>query len=200
MFTTGHPEEGVLEQYCMGQLNEPEIGHLEEHILICPSCQDRVESTETYIRSMKSALGAAEKTAAERRPWRERLGGLFQMPAPAWAAVAALVVAGVWGGDYLSRSVIPVAVALSATRGEAASVKASGPLDLTLDARDLPATAKYRVQVVNADGGSVWETGSTVVQDGNVHVRVKHLARGQYFIRLFASDASTPREYALQLR
>jgi hypothetical protein len=204
MFTAGHPEEDVLEQYAMGKLNEPIVESIEDHVLVCASCQDRLDFTETYVSSMRSALKSAQQVAAVENPWKARIAGWFQMPAPAWAAAAAVVVlaiGAIFGTQYFSHSGAPVAVALTATRGETTSIAAKGPLDLNLDARDLPPAPSYRVQIVDGDGASVWQQQSATMQDGHVHVLVnKRLSRGQYFVRLFASDASTPREYALQLR
>lgn len=203
MSSTGHPLEGVLEQYAMGRLNGPAVESLEEHILVCESCQDRLDFTETYIRGMKSAMESAERKTAESR-WRSRFGDWFAMP-PVWAGVGAaaaiLAIAGIFGSQYFARSGAPVALALTANRGETASVPAKGPLDLTLDARDLPSGPNNRVQIVNANGLAMWETQAAVIQGGSVQVRVdKRLERGQYFVRLFAAGPSTPREYALQLR
>jgi hypothetical protein len=202
MFTAGHPEDDVLERYSMGNLEEPVAESIEEHILVCASCQDRLDFTETYIRSMKSAMASAGKARLE-NPWRSRIGEWFQMPAPVWAGVAAAVVLGIgatFGIQYFARSGPPVAVVLSATRGETASIAATGPLDLKLDAREL-APGNYRVQIVNAEGAGVWDQAAAEVKDGYVHILVqKHLGRGQYFVRLFTPDAGTPREYSLQLR
>ena len=203
MFAAGHPEEVVLEQYAMGKLDEPAVEAIEEHILVCVSCQDRLDLTETYVRTMKRALASAQKAEAENR-WRTRIGGWFQMPAPAWAGAAAVVllaIVAVFNLRNFTRPGIPAAVVLTATRGETASIEAKGPLDLNLDARDLTPASTYRVQLVNGEGADVWQQPSATVTDGYIHVRIgKHLSRGQYFVRVFASGAGTPREYALQLR
>lgn len=196
MFTAGHPEDDVLENYAMGRLPEPSVESLEEHVLICEACQDRLHSTESYVRGMKRALASAEKA----RPSR---GVLLQMPTPVWIAAAAVLVIGIAGliTTRYGPSAPPVAITLSATRGETASVPATGPLELKLDARDLGTASSYRVQIVNAEGADVWNQPAAAMEDGYVRVPVKkHLGRGQYFVRLFPSDAGTPREYSLQLR
>jgi hypothetical protein len=203
MFTAGHPEDDVLEKYAMAKLEEPMVEEIEEHILICASCQDRLDFTETYLRSMKCALASAQTRSSE-NPWRSRMGEWSRMPSPMWVGVVAVVllaIGGTFGTQYFTHSGPPIAVALSATRGETASIAATGPLDMKLDARDLASTVNYRVQIVNADGRDVWHREAASIQDGSVHILVNgHLARGQYFVRLFAPDAGITREFALQLR
>lgn len=50
-----HADDEVLEQYSMGSLPEPELGELEEHLLICSQCQDRLARTDAYVRGMQGA-------------------------------------------------------------------------------------------------------------------------------------------------
>lgn len=52
-----HADGEELEQYCLGWLSQPECESLEEHLLICASCQDRLAETELYIRAMRDAAG-----------------------------------------------------------------------------------------------------------------------------------------------
>lgn len=203
MFNAGHPEDDVLEQYAMAQLPAATAESLEEHVLVCASCQDRLDFTETYVRSMKAAMASAEK-APQKQPWLTKAGGWFQMPLPVWAQVAAVLLIGVGavvGTQYFHSPGAPVAMVLTANRGETASVTAGTPLALKLDARDLAPEAAYRVQIVNGEGADVWDQAPASVQDGFVRIVVnKHLTRGQYFVRLSRQDAGTPREYALQVR
>jgi hypothetical protein len=39
----------------MASLPEPEIGPLEEHLLICDHCRNRLESTDEYVEAMRAA-------------------------------------------------------------------------------------------------------------------------------------------------
>jgi anti-sigma factor RsiW len=50
-----HVTEDDLERYAMRTLSAPESDHLEEHVLICQSCRDRLESTDEFVAAMRSA-------------------------------------------------------------------------------------------------------------------------------------------------
>jgi anti-sigma factor RsiW len=39
----------------MRTLPAPESDRLEEHLLICPECRDRLESTDHYVAALKAA-------------------------------------------------------------------------------------------------------------------------------------------------
>ncbi|MGD1097102.1 MAG: zf-HC2 domain-containing protein [Bryobacteraceae bacterium] len=51
-----HISDDQLELYLMGRLNEQELAPLEEHLLICEECRDRLEKTEAYIAAMRAIL------------------------------------------------------------------------------------------------------------------------------------------------
>lgn len=61
-----HPPEDVLEAYAMGRLCELESAPLEEHILICLLCQDRLEAVDEFIQLAR----AAEEYVPPRPPSR----------------------------------------------------------------------------------------------------------------------------------
>ena len=50
-----HLTEDVLESYALGQLSPQDCAPAEEHLLICPTCQDRLDQTDAYIQAMKVA-------------------------------------------------------------------------------------------------------------------------------------------------
>ncbi len=200
---SGHAEDEVLEQYLLGHLNGPAAEALEEHVLECNLCQERAEAAQTYVLSMKRALAneVAEKPGSS---GRFRVLEFVPRSRPVWGAAAALLVLAVGGAlewQKFSPMAKPVVVTLTATRGETASVRAKGPLEVNLDAQDLSAASAYGVQVVNAEGAEVWQQQSVNVRNGYVHLLIqKRLSTGQYFVRLTAASGGTPREYGLQLR
>jgi len=54
----GHvPEEG-LEAYAMGMLSGEECVLIEEHLLICPTCQRDLEAVDDYIQVARAAIAA----------------------------------------------------------------------------------------------------------------------------------------------
>jgi anti-sigma factor RsiW len=50
-----HISDDELERYAMGTLSESGCATVEEHLLACPQCQDRLESIERYVAAMRSA-------------------------------------------------------------------------------------------------------------------------------------------------
>lgn len=50
-----HPLEEVLEAYAMGKLSDQESGPLEEHLLICLACQNRLEAVDDFIQVARAA-------------------------------------------------------------------------------------------------------------------------------------------------
>lgn len=50
-----HLTEDVLESYALAQLSAQDCPATEEHLLICPICQDRLDRAEEYIRIVKVA-------------------------------------------------------------------------------------------------------------------------------------------------
>ncbi len=193
-----HPDENVLEMYCMEKLEGLQLESFEEHLLICEECQDRVTEVDRFLIAMKAALKHPVKETLWER-WNP--AKMFQMPVPVWAtaAVALAGVAGVFVAHNLNTQPAPLALALTATRGGSVAVaKAAGPLDLDLDARDLASSGSYRVQLVNGEGTEVWSTSSNV-HDGHVHALVQQrLSPGQYYVRI-ADPSGARREFSLHL-
>jgi hypothetical protein len=199
MLHAGHPDESVLELYCMEKLTGNPLDAFEEHLLVCAHCQDRVSETDSFLRGMRSALAAPlpEPVKTLWNPFR-----YFQMPMPVWAT-AAVAVAGVLGvvvAHNQNLTNAPLALALTATRGGAMPVaKAGSPLDLDLDVRDFAPAASNHVQIVNADGNEVWSGSASTVTNGHMHALVNsRLGPGQYYVRI-ADPVGAHREYALRL-
>ncbi len=51
-----HIPEDLLETYAMGQLPAPHCAPLEEHLLICPNCQIRLEKTDEFVCAVRAAV------------------------------------------------------------------------------------------------------------------------------------------------
>lgn len=50
-----HSPEDVWEEYAMGMLSEEDCKPLEEHLLICPACQQVLAEADEFIRVTKAA-------------------------------------------------------------------------------------------------------------------------------------------------
>ncbi len=56
-----HFSTEVWEKYAMGMLPEENCTPLEEHLLICPACQQLLAETDEYIRVTKTALSSMRR-------------------------------------------------------------------------------------------------------------------------------------------
>lgn len=177
----------------MNRLSETELGPVEEHLLLCPACQDRVSKVDEYIATAKAA---ARRIESEKRPWKQLV---LAYPKPLWAATTAALL-------FLLYFVWPNArgpaqtLALTTMRGAVSSpiANAGAPMQLKLDASGLQARDTYSVDVVDASGAQVAtmqakRTGDTIV------VETDPLRSGQYWIRVSAQGAVL-REFSLPVR
>ncbi len=91
-FLNGHPDEELLEGYSMGTLHGTGLARLEEHMLICEECQDRLRDVDSFVSAIREAtahlMGAVAVTHATedgpvrleakkhgRREWNARFEG-----------------------------------------------------------------------------------------------------------------------------
>jgi hypothetical protein len=56
-----HVPGDTLERYVMNRLPESELEPAEEHLLICPQCQDRLEARIEFVTAMKAAMAEFTK-------------------------------------------------------------------------------------------------------------------------------------------
>jgi hypothetical protein len=183
------------------------MADLEEHLLICAGCQDRLEETDAYILALRAVAPELRK---ERAPWLERLLPQSWNPSrlrlPVWAgaaAMAALVV--VTGSRWTTSSVAPkepVVIALETSRGVdpiAPARAASGsPLVLSFDLSELPSYLSYQVEIVDSTGRKVWGS-SAEARNGTLRQSVEQApGKGNYFVRLYAPNRELLREYSLR--
>jgi anti-sigma factor RsiW len=69
-----HTPVDALEAYSMGKLPDEAYAPLEEHLLICPVCQTRLEAIDAYICVVRAACAALSPASNLRTmPSRERL-------------------------------------------------------------------------------------------------------------------------------
>jgi hypothetical protein len=50
-----HIPEELFDEFAMDMLSQQNCAFWEEHLLICPTCQDRLAETDEYIRVVKFA-------------------------------------------------------------------------------------------------------------------------------------------------
>jgi hypothetical protein len=191
-----HASEDAIEHYVLGGLDEQEVADVEEHLLVCSTCQARLEEAESFITAMRSA--ATKLRAEPPSAWEElrsRFSRLMAMPTPIWTtcAVAALIVCAL----ALTPSLIThpskapaFAVSLEAARGAEglaeSRVPANTPLLLSMDITELPPRDSYRLEIVDALGRPEMvmtlapENGRLVANTGRA------LGAGRHWVRLYA--------------
>ena len=222
-----HATEELLEEYSFGRIREPQLGWLEEHLLICPQCQSELDDIEEYKILMKAGLESFERE-------RQAAAGLLDAGEPdpavparssprkafsfhfAWpripaiqslsAAALLLVLAGAtvaWRAQS-SVAIAPVAtVRLTALRGgegDLAHAPSGRPLELVFGRTDLAADLSYRAEVVDASGRPIWG-GNVRIADQSLSIRVDGpLRAGAYWVRLYSSNGQLLREFGLGVR
>lgn len=205
-----HPSDQALEQYALGRLPEDELASLEEHLLICPGCQDRLAETDAFIRATRQAAHNFMMLPPSR--WqliRARLERWMENPAPLWAAAAAAVLAVVFLAPRLlwapAGNQLPVTVILQSVRGPelvgAAQAPAARPLRLRWDTSGLDSASCCRLELVDASGRPVVRHQVRLAAEP-AEWRLAPLAPGRYWLRLYAlaPGAELLREFGLQVR
>ena len=222
-----HATEELLEEYSFGRICEPQLGWLEEHLLICPQCQSELDDIEEYKILMKAGLAsfeserlaAAGSAASPARPgspvgvWsslRKALSLYFASPRfPGtknllFAAVLFVLAGAVvtWRMES-SVALAPVAtvrlIALRGGEGDVARAPSGHRLELVFGRTDLAADLFYRAEVVDASGHQIWN-GNVRIADQSLSILVAGpLRAGAYWVRLYTSTGQLLREFGLRV-
>jgi hypothetical protein len=174
-----------------------ELESIEEHLLVCDACLDRVEAEEQFLADLR--LGAA---AAPIGPQPERrIPWLWLVPV---GAVALLLVSVIPGRLWPPAPDRVVELTTVRSNGPASIVMSAdgGKVVLTANVADLPSRSSYVGVIVNEradvvvsgyperrDKLLVWPLGRT-------------LPKGSFWVQIYSPDNRTEllREYALQVR
>jgi hypothetical protein len=191
-----HEIDEQLELYGLGRLTESRVAIVEQHLLVCEACQERLDDVETFARTMRQAI-ADEPEVQVFEGWFEwlRFRGVRQ-PALAWAGGFAMLVFA--AGLYLhsDRNVVALAsLQLTATRGDLQTATTARETDITL--ADAPGLPSLRAEVVDDTGGRVW---SGAFENGHRIKLVKQVAPGTYFVRLYDGAGKLLHEYGFHVR
>jgi len=195
----GHASDECLEQYALGSLEEPLLGELEEHLLLCSQCQEHLKEIDAFRVAMRSAAARLEGEEESRRGFWTRVSPALTFQRLAWGmALGALVLNGLSLRVWMSppESSRPLALFLATSRGsEVRHAPARRPLELSLDTTALAAFPAYQVETVDAMGRV---QASAQASEGKVRASLtKGLRPGNYFIRLYSPAHELLREYGL---
>jgi len=203
--TGSHASDELLEQYAMCKLPEPDTADLEEHLLICSECRDRLEETETFLLAFRQA---AQDPVPVRHSFVNRIFAnlsLPHVPKLAWVPVAAVVaLLAIWIPTQKQSGTGMKSVELMAYRsGEGSgpvSIRSGEPVELRADLTGVPAAETYRVEIAGRDGDVVYQ--SEAKPDANkLVVAIKDgLEAGRYWVRIYQPDQteSPLREFGIR--
>jgi len=179
----------------MGTISPERAVLVEEHLLTCEACQDRLRETDSYVPAVRSA------SAQWRRDQRTVKGRAWRWPAwyPALAAVACCLLLMVIALRRVRSQPPAVAVSLGALRGTGVGSSAPADRDLVLhpDLAGLSENPSYRLEVVDQTGRPVREGTLLRAQNG---IKVPGLGAGLYFVRVYLPAGELLREYGLQIQ
>jgi anti-sigma factor RsiW len=190
-----HQPDDRLELYALGRLPEPEVTVVEEHLLVCLSCRQRLDEVELFAVAMRQAI-SSEPPARERPMW---FAWLRQQLSPRLSPrlIGAVGFAAIMLTTFLylhpGRKVDALAsLDLAAMRGDVQQVSPAQETDITLT--DAPGQRGLRAEVVDYKGVNVWSAGSSTVRIK------KQLPSGSYFVRLFDQSGKLLHEYGFNVR
>ncbi len=201
-------DDELLERYALGRLSEPECASLEEHLLLCTSCQVRLDQTDEYVAAVRGAFAtlprARQASAKALRSARFLRTLVTSRPVQLYlgAAIVAvsLFVAIVYDGGI---SDISHATLVSVRSGDGiAHAKPARRLVLDLDAALLPERPGYLLQVVDHSGREIW-SGDVAIDAPVFRVTLdRRFSPGRYWLRLYGKPATADdilREYGLDI-
>lgn len=195
-----HPSADELELFALGRLEESESARLEEHLLVCESCQKGVRETDAFVLALKQA-------EAQRMSQEEAAGGgssEFKIPRAAFALAATVCVAAVVGlGPLWQQRQEPQSLTLEAFRGTGVSELAAGKaFELALDTAGLPEADQYQVEIADRQGKSVHQLVATRTGNRLKINKDDGLTGGQYWVRIYTGNQPRIllREFELRVR
>jgi len=201
-----HESDERLELYALDRLSDSDVIRIEEHLLICNSCRERLDDAANFAIPIRDELRKNPTPHRSRQTsgvmdWLRGQSQRWARPQFALAGAFAMVLVGVVVFRPGNMPLVPVAtLQLTAMRGaDLKSVAPARELDLTFG--DAPVTGgALKVEVVDAGGGPVW-LGSPWSDQAGVHARIaKALPPGEYFARLYDSPGHLVHEYAFRVR
>lgn len=192
-----HIEASVLTGYIAGILSETETAAVEEHLLICENCRQRLDEAEYKYVAGEAARRIQRRSLADPAP----IKGLRSKSAwiLAFAASVALIV-------LIPSKNEPTAymdVRLESVRGPGAGIvtaEAGKPLRLHIDLTELPGNPLLRLEIADHEGKTVWRTPVELPYEKNLAVALdKKLRPGSYWVRVYGVQSRLLREFGLRL-
>ena len=182
-----HIEENLLDQYALGILSPELRPDLEEHLLVCSVCQNRLVEADELLILLREAATLEDASTTSR--WR----GAFAFRTGFWsgaaAALTALLILLITGDSH--RAKLPPAILLmQSLRGPdaGAAMPSARPLLLVFDVAVHANFTDYEILIVDAVGNEVLKRAAEV--GGRLAILVEELARGSYWVRVYRKQPS----------
>lgn len=196
-----------VEDFLFDRLSGTTREAVEEHLLACKACLQKVEAEEEYVRAMRTAARTIESEQLE-RAYRTPAESKTRPAAWAWprwgvalgatAAVLALVLVRFQPAASLTETQIALSVERS-SGDQWAEAAADQPLRLTPDLAGLPA-AELEWMVVDAAGSTAGRERLEPGQGQPVIKLPRGLKAGTYWVRIQTTEGRLLREFALRVR
>ena len=193
-----HIEEDLLDQYAMGTLSGESVQEVEEHLLICRSCQTRLAETDEFLAVFSAAV--TEQDAHPSRGWK----GIVLSRTGLWAGAVALASLAVFlmVGPRQDTRPPAVTILMQSFRGADLdrSVAPGKPMVLVFDLPVHAPPANYEIDVVDTAGNEVVVAGAEL-RSGQLAARFGKLASGSYWVRVYRTQSTRElvAEYGLRV-
>ncbi len=199
-----HASDDQLELYSLDRLSDTDLIQVEEHLMVCGGCRNRLEDVSAFALAMRNVLKehpVAFQKPDEEENWFSRFLSGWKTPSLAFAGAMAAVVLSVGlytytqGHNGAGMTLAPVAyLQLTAMRGELPTVHGAKAVQLRFS-EAAESGGPYKVSLVGDDGSAVW---NGVTEGPNV--RLDHvLPKGTYFARLFGPSGQLLHEYGFRV-
>lgn len=190
-----HVNDDLLDLYAVGNLAAASVAEVEEHLLVCETCRERLRESDEF-----AGLFRQTATLPEARPRARRL------PSRRWRAAAGLAATAMAGVLFFAARregtpPAPAIVSMQSMRGPEAParIEAGRPAILIFDI-EAPAGGGYEARVVDVNGKDVRKLRMEV-KDGLLSAVLDRLSEGSYWVRIFRVGGGDPvAEYGLQAR
>ena len=186
-----HADEDQLEEYLFDRLPAAQVESIEEHLLVCQSCRDRLDKARDFVVHARAALKTTHRADLAEPESGHRHRGYFRPVArPVWAiTLAGVALVAVFTPALFQREPEYYRAELTTYRGaeiNTAQVPASKAPEIVFDRATLPVRDSYRIEVVTASGSQVY-SGAPVMDALTLTARVpKRLSPGRYWARVYS--------------
>jgi len=198
-----HPADNDIERYALGALPKADEERFEEHLLVCTTCQDRLQDMDDFIRAFHAA--AARNPVASEPLWRKIVPisvGLQRSLTLGFASGLMLIAIGHFRTvrEPDSTGLPPVTLQIHSERGalpELSAAPAGRALRLEALTAGLPPAPRYTAEIVSHLGDPVWSGDSALERDKVVIAIRQGLPSGRYYVRLREPRGQILREFPL---